>query len=666
MSGKAQSALSVIETHLQAGTPLTVASFGSLKSLIDQADILVAAPYLDVIALLTNDSSPEDSSELDKLLLRGFAEGEDPCALRAAAGTVIDNITLRNRVRAQLAGVLERRVEFQSTAKQSLVAAYSLEALFRLALSGAISKFIPLKILACVTSSANGLFAQHAAKLAGAAFHVWGEEDLLTTLDNLRKVEDAEGEASFELALAKISQALNSEDYDQVLMHLDTAKGLLRDARLADEDRADAVAYEAVIDIIQGFSKGTSGHLLGPSVDTLIQSVADHNRQIGNQLLPKWLAGRTDREIQWVRLMRSVQQAAKDLTRPSWLKAWCVIDNLLAVYDADRSLSTTGGLSELLRPRIESSFVRERGQLAHLDDLLSGSGWDPEQQSTATALRLRVTQISESSASADGLVTETSYPTLCELLKGSRLPPEWSTDALRTLEAALSQRRFAARDVSNPVVQRLLRSTSDNLERCQDYTGEVRDDFNELLLQVLLFCHNRQDAGLKELKDWGTYLRDPNATEFDLQRDLWQWLCGNYPHADIKTEVEGVATGRADIYVAFGTFRIVMEMKRHHGHLDRTSAKAYCNQAISYQNTNVKLGFLGVLEIAERKGPPPSLEECIWYESVVPEGSETVRHLVVFKVPGNLRSPSSMSPKTKKPGRKRSQARTAPKPSDPD
>jgi len=136
------------------------------------------------------------------------------------------------------------------------------------------------------------LFAQHAAKLAGAAFHIWAEEDLLTTLDNLRKVEDAEGEASFELALVRISQALNSEVYDQVLMYLGTAKGLLRDARLADEDRADAAAYEAVIDIIQGFSIGTAGHLISGSVDILIQSVSDHNRQLGSQLLPEWLVGR--------------------------------------------------------------------------------------------------------------------------------------------------------------------------------------------------------------------------------------------------------------------------------------------------------------------------------------------------------------------------------------
>lgn len=660
MSGKSSSVLSVIEVHLQTDAPLTIASLGGLKSLMNQADILVAAPYLDVIAQLTSNSSPEDSSELDKLLLRGFAEGQDPSALRAATDTVIHDIALRSRVRTQLAGVLEKRIEMQSTTKQALVAAYSLEALFRLALTGAISKFIPLKILACITPSADGLFAQHAAKLAGAAFHIWAEDDLLTTLDNLRKVEDAEGEASFELALARISQALNSEVYDQVLMYLDTAKGLLRDARLADEDRADAAAYEAVIDIIQGFSIGTAEHLISGSVDILIQSVSDHNRQLGNQLLPEWLVGRMDREIQWVRLTRSVQQAAKDLKRPSWLKAWSVIENLLAVYDADRSLSTMGGLGQLLRPRIESSFVKERGQLAHLDDLLSGSNWDPDQQSTASALRHRVTQMSEINASLDGLMKEGNYPILCELLRSTELPSEWSAEALRTVETALSQRRFNTRDISNPIVQRLLKNTSDNLGRCQDYEGEVRDHFDELLLQVLLFCHNRQDAGLKELQELGQYLRDPDATEFNLQRDLWQWLCGNYPHADIKTEVEGVATGRADIYVTFGAFRIVFEMKRHHGHLDRTSAKSYCNQAVSYQNTNVKLGFLGVLEIAERNGPPPSLEECVWYESVVPKGSEIVRHLVVFRVPGNLKPPSSMSPKTQKPRKKKPQVQAAP------
>lgn len=142
---------------------------------MDQADILVAAPYLDVIAQLTCNFSPEDSSELEKLLLRGFAEGQDPSALRVATDTVIHDIALRSRVRTQLAGVLEKRIEMQSTTKQALIAAYSLEALFRLALTGAISKFIPLKILACITPSADGLFAQTRCKAGRGRFpHLGG------------------------------------------------------------------------------------------------------------------------------------------------------------------------------------------------------------------------------------------------------------------------------------------------------------------------------------------------------------------------------------------------------------------------------------------------------------------------------------------------------------
>ena len=238
---------------------------------------------------------------------------------------------------------------------------------------------------------------------------------------------------------------------------------------------------------------------------------------------------------------------------------------------------------------------------------------------------------------------------LQQLLRSPELPPEWSSDALHRIETALNDRYDVSNDFSNPVVQRLLKGLTSHLEACQDYSGEVRIHFNELLAQIVLFCKTRQDGGTKELRDRGKYLRDPAATEFQLQQDLWQWLSGNYRSCEILDEVEGVATGRADLYAGFGGHRLVIEMKRHHGHLDRAAARTYCDQAASYQNTNVKLGFLGVLEIVDRKGPPPSLEECIWYDSVLPTNSSIVRHLVVFRVPGNLKSPSSMSLKTTKP-----------------
>jgi hypothetical protein len=52
--------------------------------------------------------------------------------------------------------------------------------------------------------------------------------------------------------------------------------------------------------------------------------------------------------------------------------------------------------------------------------------------------------------------------------------------------------------------------------------------------------------------------------------------------------------------------------------------------------------MLGILELTDRPGPPPSLIECVWVDSYVPKGSSLPRFLVVFRVPGMLKRPSEM------------------------
>ncbi|NAT24005.1 hypothetical protein CU665_14445 [Pseudomonas syringae pv. actinidifoliorum] len=654
MPGNEQTCLlEVIERHLQSARPLTIASLGGIADLMAQAQSLVASPFLDVIAELAGCALPDEAIEMDSLLLEGFAKCQDPCAIRAAADIVICDLPLRQRISGRLSAALERRIESQNTDKQALIAAYALEALFRLSFVSCITRFIPLKILACIKPDINSLYAQHAAKLAGAAFSTWQESDLINALNVLRKIDGAEGEAAFELALVNLSKALDAGSLKEIDQHLEVARILLRDAQAVDEDRADAAAYTAVIDIIRGFHAGAEPAFINGRAEALTRAVQDRALVLDKQHLPDWLLPRADREIQWVRLMRSVQQACNDLTRPSWLKASAIIENLLAVFDADRTFETRGGLGQLLRPKIEASFVRERGQLALLEELLDEPDWEPKYKETGRALRACITQMEVNGSPLGKRSPNTNYPILERLLGIPELPSDWASDLLHRLETTLKDRYDPSHDFSNPVVQRLLQEATSNLASCLDYSGEVRFHFNELLAQIILFCKTRQDGGTKELRDRGDYLRDRDATEFQLQQDLWQWLSGNFRHGEVLDEVEGVATGRADLYTGFGGHRFVIELKRHHGHLDRTAARAYSNQAASYQNTNVKLGFLGVLEIADRTGPPPSLEECIWYDAVLPTGSSIARHLIIFRVPGNLISPSSMSSKTPKPRKKK-------------
>ncbi|MFN7040872.1 MAG: hypothetical protein ACK4OH_06830 [Acidovorax temperans] len=639
------SVIAEIEARLGAGTAFTIEQLGGAAAIAAEADKLVNAPYLDVLVSLASSADTKDESILDALVLRGFREGCNALPFRDAANAVLDSDALRMRISKELQPVLAQRVNERQDSADGLVAAYALEAMFRLALSGAISKYQTLGLMTELGQEKNGLFAAHAAKLTGAAFHFWGEQDLLRALDRLLTNEDAEGEAAFELGLAHLAQAFEGSSLPKILEGLETARVFFARARRADEDRADAAAYCSSIDLIQGFATGVAAVALRGPMDTLIAAVADRARLLQMGVLPSWLKPRQDRDIQWARFLRTVVCLANDLERPSWLNAWAVMDRLLDVYDADRTICAGAGLDALLRPRIEAAFARERGLLSHLDDLLCEPGWLEAHGEASKTLRMRIDELVGGAATLGKPREGAPYPELRRVLQDDQRVGEIPADFAERLEGVLLDRVRRSEYLVHPIVQRILSDVRTSFAQCSDYSGVIRDDFDELVLQVVLFCKDRQDASLKELGARGAYLRDPNATEFQFQSDLREWLSGNFRRGDVRTEVEGVATGRSDIYVGFGAHRFIIELKRHHGMVDADVARHYLGQAGSYQGTNVKLGMLGVLELVNREGPPASLEECVWYDAIVPSGTRVARHHVVFRVPGVLRSPSALSVK---------------------
>ena len=182
----------------------------------------------------------------------------------------------------------------------------------------------------------------------------------------------------------------------------------------------------------------------------------------------------------------------------------------------------------------------------------------------------------------------------------------------------------------------------DQLSDSSEYKGEVQRSFDAVLQQILIFCADRQNADIRDLGTRGDYLRVRDPSEADLQSDLRDFLKGNLVGAEVLTEVRGVATGRTDIYIRLGGPAFVIELKKHIGEFSPEAAKRYVAQVTSYQATNVKLGFLGALELVDRSGPVPSIEECLWHSAYIPEGGALGRHLIVFRVPGRLKSPSAL------------------------
>lgn len=318
------------------------------------------------------------------------------------------------------------------------------------------------------------------------------------------------------------------------------------------------------------------------------------------------------------------------------------MDRILAVYDASCSIAHGDGLKSVLRPRIEASFLRERGLAAHLDDLLSEGQWPSAQQEVALNLRTELNEAYRAGAGPGKAGENEHYPLLARILpKGASLE-QIPSDMARSLEVGLESHVAHGRELANPVLQRVLATMRGHLANSSEYTGEIQKAFDAILQQILIFSSDRQNAGTRDLGSRGVYLRVKDPSEADFQSDLRDFLKGNLVGSEVLSEVSGIATGRTDLYITYGGPAFVIELKKHEGTFSRVAANRYTAQATSYQAANVRLGFLGALELLDRIGPVPSIEECIWHKAYVPEGCALDRHLIVFRVPGRLKSPSAL------------------------
>jgi hypothetical protein len=174
------------------------------------------------------------------------------------------------------------------------------------------------------------------------------------------------------------------------------------------------------------------------------------------------------------------------------------------------------------------------------------------------------------------------------------------------------------------------------LEGKPDYSGEVANRFDRLLLLLLKFLElriNGQGSTYSYLKP---IENDVAPHESELQHDLWIFLTAtDYPEA----EKSDVSAGRTDIYVRQPGFRFVIEVKRLQKEWREKLLKPLLGQTTAYQQTDVRLGVLAVLDLSDRPAGIPHMDECVFLRPRIASPTDS-RHAVVIRVPGNRRTPS--------------------------
>jgi hypothetical protein len=174
------------------------------------------------------------------------------------------------------------------------------------------------------------------------------------------------------------------------------------------------------------------------------------------------------------------------------------------------------------------------------------------------------------------------------------------------------------------------------LHGSRDYEGAVKVAFDDLSFKLLRFVSIRLDAIGSRYPYLNEIAPGNEPKEVDLQRDLFQYLAGfGYP----IWEFSNVASGRADIVIPYGSFNFSIETKQDAAEWLEGSVAAFVAQATAYQQTDVRLGVLAVLDLSARRPGDPALEGCFFVATDRYSATDE-RTVLVVRVPGNKRTPS--------------------------
>lgn len=639
--------LEKLERLLQAGIPATIERLGGIEPVAASADTVVCSPFFDefVLVLAQEWTSAKSVASLRTALVAGFEQNTNPAVVADAVDSLLRDEEIRADLGPELLEVLARR-GVTDRVSHPLVSAYCLEGALRLALAGCGTKYKVLAAFTDLTGVEPPQFAAKVARLIGAAIDVWRDRDLLPVLERLVGVVDAEDQVAFEIGMAKLSFALDDGDRGALLRGLDQARAWFARSARASEVRLDAEAYGAMLDLVVAFYRDAPAADVAQVFNRFAEASRVHEAWTRATAGPEWLRPRATSAAEWSCLAVGLKHASDSLSRHSWLRAEETLLQVLAVYRKARSVRAVG--DQLITPAIEAAFVTRQGLLAHLDDWLSSAATHLEvDEQTAQRLRERIKERVVPATGGVGKLPEDSSCKAISAVLGQEIASivaDTAPAAVPALESKLRSHVLALTE--SPIMDELVEQIENALVESADYSGQVRDAFQSLVLLTLRFLRDRQDLQRSTGAERQAYLYAWDKTssaplEKELGRDYREFLIGSPLSRAIHAELRDLAGGRVDVAVDLCAVRFSAELKREFNDASPASLRSYLGQAGLYSGTDVHLGLLLVLDLTSKLHGVPSLRDNVWVERV---GAERPRFIVVFRVPGNRIDPCATLP----------------------
>lgn len=199
---------------------------------------------------------------------------------------------------------------------------------------------------------------------------------------------------------------------------------------------------------------------------------------------------------------------------------------------------------------------------------------------------------------------------------------------------------FQTRLIDEQIFERVTKE----LAKAPDFVGEPKARFEQLVFRLIRFHGDRANALAARYPYLRSFIKPADAPlESALQQDLFDCLLSAGYGA--KVEVSDVAAGRSDIYVHFGRFSFVIECKRLLDPWSDGATRPFVEQTGAYQQGDITLGVLAVLDLSRRAPGDPHVRDCF---SVRVSGATDRRTIVTMRLPGNKTVPSSVATKMSK------------------
>lgn len=555
-----------------------------------------------------------------------------------------------------LAGLLAERVEATRGA-EGLQAYEYLEVLTRLGLTENAARFRALELLSSVTLDDAVELLERLPRLVGLAFDQWREDALEALLNTLVEHPEARADALFELGQVQLRAALEQDSLQGVLTGIATARDLFTSVANMEEGRDDATVFRAALEVLTTFAQAPT-QTGGDTADAMaaLSAAMDRRAAFTTRVgLGGWAAPRRQAEAEWYSLAGKLRIAAGPLEQASWLAPVDTLTQVLAAYQASRSLTVVSadGMRVVLEPTVEAAFLRREGLLEHLRAALEADALRDEDRSVARALLHAVSSgrsghggdaLGKVLAAAPALAAELGVDGATRLAGQLAKVVDESPELVSWMNNAADARRRGLTRRRDPVVDDLLDRVILGLDGVEDFHGTAREEFIELVTETLRFAADRADVGRESGGQMVAYLFPPATgqapfTEDYLQRDVYSWLCSSGFRNQARMEERDVAAGRADVTVQRVEHRFIIEVKRELSDASHTAlVEAYGPQTAGYTVVGPALSMALVLDLTNHSQGVPSLRDSVWVDEVPIEGG-TPRHVVTVVVRGNRPTP---------------------------